>query len=105
MLNSSDSDMNTDRARRHSRHDRDCVDKVLGTPELIEKANVVLRYYWLKEQVEAGTVVLEKVNTHVNIADIFTKPLAKKLYEQHARKMLNTKHDPNMKGLSLRVCV
>jgi len=34
------------------------------------------RYHFVREQVEKGAIVLEKVDTNDNLADIFTKPLA-----------------------------
>jgi hypothetical protein len=51
--------------------------------------HVVLRYYWLKMMVEDGVVVLEKVHSLENVADIFTKPLRYDLFVKHASKLLN----------------
>ena len=34
------------------------------------------RYHFVREQVEKGAIILEKVDTNDNLADIFTKPLA-----------------------------
>ena len=50
--------------------------------------HVVLRYYWLKMMVDDGVVVLEKVHSSDNIADIFTKPLRYDLFIKHASKLL-----------------
>jgi hypothetical protein len=35
------------------------------------------KYYFVREQVEAGTVVLKKIDTKDNLADVFTKPLTR----------------------------
>ena len=43
-----------------------------------------------------GVVELHKVHTHDNIADIFTKPLPKALFDKHARKLLNTRVSRNI---------
>ena len=59
--------------------------------------HVVLRYYWLKEQVAAGILTLEKVHTHSNIADIFTKPIPKPLFDKHQNTLLNTRQSVNVK--------
>ena len=51
--------------------------------------HVVLRYYWLKMMVEDGVVILEKIHSLDNVADIFTKPLRYDLFIKHASKLLN----------------
>ena len=35
------------------------------------------KYHFVREQVEAGTVVLKKIDTKDNLADVFTKPLTR----------------------------
>ena len=35
------------------------------------------KYHFVREQVEAGTVVLKKVDTKDNLADVFTKPMTR----------------------------
>ena len=58
--------------------------------------HVVLRYYWLKEQVAKGHITLQKIHTHDNIADIFTKLLPRKLFDKHAVKLLRSDDDVNV---------
>ena len=38
------------------------------------------RYHFVREQVEQGSIILMKVDTKENIADIFTKPLPNLLF-------------------------
>ena len=34
-----------------------------------------MKYHWLREKIKANKVELRYVNTHEQLADIFTKPL------------------------------
>ena len=54
--------------------------------------HIALRFYWLRERVASNEIVFEKVGTHDNTADIFTKPLARIPFEKHAQSLLNAKH-------------
>jgi hypothetical protein len=48
------------------------------------------RYHFVREQVEAQTVVLVKVPSADNVADILTKPLAAELHWSHTHAMLTS---------------
>ena len=43
----------------------------------------------VRELVERGLVQLKSVGTSDNVSDIFTKPLARPLFEKHRRGLLN----------------
>ena len=47
-----------------------------------------LRYHYLRDMVHKGILELIKVATEDNVADVFTKPLAKRLFRKHKRKLL-----------------
>ena len=50
--------------------------KIAGSPCLAERTkHFDIKYHWLREKVKAGQVKLTYVNTHEQLADIFTKPL------------------------------
>jgi len=36
------------------------------------------KYHFIREQVKAGNIILEKIHTTDNLADLFTKPLTKR---------------------------
>jgi len=36
------------------------------------------KYLFVREQVEAGNIILQKIKTDDNLADLFTKPLSKR---------------------------
>jgi len=38
---------------------------------------IVQKYHFVREQVEAGNIILQKIKTDDNLADLFTKPLTK----------------------------
>ena len=42
----------------------------------------ILRYKWIQEKVEANEFQVEYVSTKDQIADIFTKPLQKDMFER-----------------------
>ena len=47
-----------------------------------------LRQHYVRQQVKAGLVVLKEVSTAEQIADIFTKALARPLFEKHAAALM-----------------
>ena len=45
--------------------------------------HIDIRYHFIKDQVEQGTIQLEYVGTRDQISDILTKPLSTELFEKH----------------------
>ena len=50
--------------------------------------HIEIKQQWLQEQVREGKVVVERVTTDLNVADIFTKLLSRNRF-QMLRQMLN----------------
>ena len=48
-----------------------------------------IRSHWVREQVDAKLVSLSKVPTNDNVADIFTKPLARPKFKEFTKVLLN----------------
>ena len=46
-------------------------------------SEIDIKYHWLREKVKANQVKLTYINTHEQLADIFTKPLG--AMQHHAR--------------------
>jgi hypothetical protein len=44
-------------------------------------------YHFIREQVEASRVTMKRVCSADNVADIFTKPLARPLFEKHCTRL------------------
>jgi hypothetical protein len=57
--------------------------------------HVDLRHKWIQERVEAGEFSVEYVSTKDQIADIFTKPLSKQLFERF-RMLCNVVQQPTV---------
>ena len=52
-----------------------CI-KIAENPCLAERTkHFDIKYHWLREKIKAGQVKLTYINTHEQLADIFTKPL------------------------------
>jgi hypothetical protein len=49
--------------------------------------HIDVRYHFIREQVEANRVTMKRVCSADNVADIFTKPLAKPLFEKHRTRL------------------
>ena len=49
--------------------------------------HIAIRYHFLKEKVAEGEVKLEFVPTSEQVADIFTKPLPKEVFEYLRKKL------------------
>ena len=58
-----------------------------GTTNSPKTRHVSMKYYFTKELIEDGLIELIFVRTEDNEADIFTKNLMKRLFDQHASKM------------------
>lgn len=58
--------------------------------------HIELRYYWLCEMANEGLVVLEKVDTADQVADIFTKALPYTALTKHRSSLVNANHNPNV---------
>ena len=57
-------------------------------PRSHSKAKHVLRkYHLIREIVERGDVVIERVTSEDNVADPFTKPLSISVHEKHRESM------------------
>ena len=50
--------------------------------------HIATRFHFVREQVELKTIELVKVDTEMNIADIFTKPLDADAHWRHTSKLL-----------------
>ena len=46
------------------------------------------QYHYVRDQILAGTISLDKINTLLNCADIFTKPLGKRDHEKFRDMLL-----------------
>jgi hypothetical protein len=63
-------------------------------PEHHEKTkHIDRRHFFVREQVEEGTIVVPYVNTHDNIADFFTKPLPKSAFRAFRDVIMNVPVD------------
>jgi len=58
------------------------------------------RYHFLREQVVAGSIILLKVDTKKNIADIFTKPLSNIMFTTLAAPFMYFAVNIVFKGVS-----
>lgn len=58
--------------------------KITENPDSHKRAlHIQRQWIWIQQQHENGNVVLHKVSTRQNVADIFTKPLAKPAFVDH----------------------
>ena len=55
--------------------------------------HIGVRYFFIKDRVDAGEVVVEHVSTTDMIADILTKPLQGNLFRVLREQLLNWKHE------------
>jgi len=49
--------------------------------------HIAIQYHFLKEKVAEGEVKLEFISTSEQVADIFTKPLPKEVFEYLQKKL------------------
>jgi hypothetical protein len=49
--------------------------------------HIDVRYHYVREQVEAESITLNRIPSQNNVADIFTKPLGRVLFERHRLKL------------------
>jgi hypothetical protein len=54
-----------------------CIYLSKNPGDFAKSKHIDTRYHFVREQVEAGTLALKKIDTKENLADIFTKPLDK----------------------------
>ena len=52
-----------------------CIYLSKNPGDFAKSKHIDTRYHFVREQVEAGTIVLKKIDTKENLADVFTKPL------------------------------
>ena len=52
-----------------------CIHLSKNPGDFTKSKHIDTRYHFVREQVEKGTIILNKVDTKDNLADIFTKPL------------------------------
>ena len=57
-----------------------CIFLSRNPGDFAKSKHIDTRYHFVREQVEAKTVILQKINTIENLADVFTKPLDRKLF-------------------------
>ena len=56
--------------------------------------HIPIKYHYLREQAASKNIRLEYIPTREQVADIFTKPLNKDVFE-HLRQNLGVIHSPN----------
>ena len=65
-----------------------CI-KIAGNPCLAERTkHFDIKYHWLREKIKAGQIKLTYINTHDQLADIFTKPLTAELFHTFRRALV-----------------
>lgn len=57
-----------------------CIFLSRNPGDFAKSKHIDTRYHFVREQVEAKTVILQKINTIENLADVFTKPLDRKQF-------------------------
>jgi hypothetical protein len=61
--------------------------------------HIDIRYHWLRERVERKEIALTYIQSTDNLADTFTKPLAKILFRKLNDRLMNIQDtDVDMKG-------
>jgi hypothetical protein len=59
-----------------------CIYLSKNPGDFAKSKHIDTKYHFVRVQVEAGTIVLSKVDTKDNLADIFTKPLDKQQFQK-----------------------
>ena len=54
-----------------------CIHLSKNPGDFTKSKHIDTRYHFVREQVEAGSIVLKKIDTKENLADVFTKALDK----------------------------
>jgi hypothetical protein len=52
-----------------------CIHLSKNPGDFAKSKHIDTRYHFVREQVEKGTIILQKIDTKENLADMFTKPL------------------------------
>jgi hypothetical protein len=52
--------------------------------------HISVRYHWIRQEIEAGTAVLQYVPTRDQLSDIFTKNLGAQLFSHHRARLLSS---------------
>ena len=61
--------------------------------------HIEVHYYFIRERIQAGEIDLQHTNTHLQVADIFTKALGVDKLGQFASDLgLTTSTLPNLRG-------
>ncbi len=59
--------------------------------------HIELKYHYVRECMQSKEVLLKKISTHENIADIMTKPLERVVFGRHAKLLLHEIQDDSGK--------
>ena len=65
-----------------------CIYLSRNPGDFAKSKHIDMRYHFVREQVEAGTIILKKVDTKDNLADIFTKPLDRQQFNNMASNIM-----------------
>ena len=65
-----------------------CIYLSKNPGDFAKSKHIDSRYHFVREQVEKQTVVLKKIGTKDNLADVFTKPLDNKQFYNIANKFM-----------------
>ena len=57
--------------------------------DFVKSKHIHTRYHFVREQVEKGTIILKKIDTKDNLADIFTKPLTNRAFNNIASQFMS----------------
>jgi len=57
------------------------------------RKHILAKYYWLREQVNTGTIAVTWLPTGQELADIFTKPLGPQLFNEFKPVIMGTAYD------------
>ena len=75
------------------RVDNDPMMKLSKNPMFHKRSkHFSIRSHWMREQVETGTVELNRVPSKENTADVFTKPLQGELFQKHRERLVVIKN-------------
>ncbi len=68
--------------------DSKCARSIIEDPENHRRVkHIDVKYFFVREQQEIGTIKMTQISTEEQIADMFTKPLSKRKFEKMRTKM------------------
>ena len=66
-----------------------CIHLSKNPGDFVKSKHIHTRYHFVREQVEKGTIILKKIDTKDNLADIFTKPLTNRVFNNIASQFMS----------------